>query len=51
MELVRSSPGLVVAYNGQRTTAQCRYAAMAGDEVAPERPRLHHLGQSMQFDV
>jgi len=28
-----------------------RHAAMASDEVAPVRPRLHHLGQLMRFDV
>ena len=42
---------LAVACNGRRTLAQRRHAAMAGDEVAPVRPHLHHLGQSMWFDV
>ena len=39
--LVRYLPGLTVAYNGWRSVApRCR-VAMAGDEVAPVRPRLH----------
>ena len=47
--LVRSSAGLAMARDDQRTTVQRRHATMAGDEVAPVRPRLHHLGQSMQL--
>ena len=49
MELVRSSPGLVVAGEGRHTAALCRRAAMAGDEVAHVRLRLHYLCQSMRF--
>jgi len=48
-KLVCSLPGLAMAHNGQRTVVQRRRATMAGDEVAPVRPRLHHLGQSMRL--
>ena len=46
VEPVRFSPGLTVASNGRRTSAQCRRGAMAGDEHAPVRPCFHHRYQS-----
>jgi len=49
VELVRSSLGLTVACNDRRIAAPRRRAAMAGDEVAPVRPHLHHLGQWMRL--
>ena len=43
--------GLAVVGDARRTAAQCRRAAMADDEVAHVRPRLHYLGQSVRVGV
>jgi len=51
MELVRFSLGSAMASNGRRTTAPRHRATMAGDEVAPVRPRCHQGYQSTRVKV